>query len=407
MALNFPPNPEDKSIYIDPSSGLKYIFNGSVGGWETAIQPPVITNTDEEPSIELEGFLWWNHPDRMLYVYKGGDWIPIMRAGGSGYLGVPVVCDCVPPEYAREGWLWWDTRGGNLYVYYCDEPDYEVEGATGSCQWVVVVNGNDSGKGDALAIVSDEPPQVPQDGQMWYNNGTDVLYVWDAADPGQWKQAVPGYGGGDDGGAPSLITTQQPLRSQTNSSNVTNISIDQATTAKTGVVRFAKTGDEDANDVAVTPNFLKNNQDIVPDATDTRKGIVRLASDLQDTDGVVTAGVLKENASNEGFSNPVGTILMYASNSAPEGYLICNGDTLNIDASGNGMVQGVNGNFQKLYDLLGTSYSNNSEVRLPDMKGNLPKGYNTGNFGQYEAIQVDSGSQLTIGSISMVYCIKY
>ena len=33
MALNFPPNPGDKSIYIDPSSGLKYIFNGSVGAW--------------------------------------------------------------------------------------------------------------------------------------------------------------------------------------------------------------------------------------------------------------------------------------------------------------------------------------------------------------------------------------
>ena len=59
MALNFPNNPTDKQIHIDPASGLKYIFNGSVGGWETAIQPPVITSTDEEPDIKLEGFLWW------------------------------------------------------------------------------------------------------------------------------------------------------------------------------------------------------------------------------------------------------------------------------------------------------------------------------------------------------------
>ena len=402
MALNFPPNPSDKKIYIDPSSGLKYIFNGSIGGWETAIQPPVITTTDEEPTIELEGFLWWNHPDRMLYVYKGGDWIPIMRAGGSGYLGVPVVCAPKPPEYAREGWLWWDTIGGNLYVYYCDEPDYEVEGATGSCQWVVVVNGNDSGKGDALAIVSDEEPQAPQDGQMWYNNGTDVLYVWDAAEPGQWKQAVAGGTGG--GGGSSNIQGTLPIRAFTNSSGVTNISIDQATTNKIGAVRFAKSGDENANDVAVTPQYLNNNSTLIPDATDTKKGVVRLASDLSDTDGVVTAGVLKQNAANEGFSNPVGTVIMFAADAPPAGYLVCNGDTL---PSGQGQVQGINADFTELYNLLGTSYSTNATVKLPDMRGNFSKGYNTGNFGQYEASKYNSGTQETISSITMLYCIKY
>ena len=402
MALNFPPNPSDKAIYIDPSSGLKYIFNGSIGGWETAIQPPVITNTDEEPSIELEGFLWWNHPDRMLYVYKGGDWIPIMRAGGSGYLGVPVVCAPAPPENAREGWLWWDTLGGNLYVYYCDEPDYDVEGATGSCQWVIVVNGNDSGKGDALAIVSDEEPQNPQDGQMWYNNGTDVLYVWDAAEPGQWKQAVAGGSGG--GGGTGSITTTQPLRHLTNSSGVTNISIDQATTTKIGAVRFAKSGDENANDVAVTPQYLNNNSTLIPDATDTRKGVVRLASDLQDTDGVVTAGVLKQNSASEGFSNPIGTVITFASDTPPAGYLVCNGDTV---PDGVGMIQGITADFTELYNLLGTSYSTNSTVKLPDMRGNFPKGYGTGVFGRYEAVKFNSGTEETISSIMLLYCIKY
>ena len=401
MALNFPPNPSDKAIYIDPSSGLKYIFNGSIGGWETAIQPPVITTTDDEPNIELEGFLWWNHPDRMLYVYKGGDWIPIMRAGGSGFLGVPVVCAPKPPDFAKEGWLWWDTLGGNLYVYYCDEPDYEVEGATGSCQWVITVNGGDSGKGDALAIVSDETPQNPQDGQMWYNNGTDVLYVWDAADPGQWKQAVAG---GTGGGGSGTITTTQPLRHQTNSSGFTNISIDQATTTKIGAVRFAKVGDESSNDVAVTPQYLTNNSTLVPDATDTKKGIVRLASDLQDTDGVVTAGVLKQNAANEGFSNPVGTVIMFAADKAPSGYLICSGDSV---PNGVGEIQGVPADFSELYSLLGTSYSTNSEVKLPNMKGNFPKGYNNGTFGMYEASKYNSGTEETISSITMQYCIKY
>jgi len=286
-------------------------------------------------------------------------------------------------------------------VYYCDEPDYEVEGATGSCQWVVVVNGNDSGKGDALAIVSDETPQNPQDGQMWYNNGTDVLYVWDAADPGQWKQAVPG---GSGSGGSGTITTTQPLRHQTNSSGITNISIDQATTTKIGAVRFAKVGDETANDVAVTPQYLTNNSTLIPDATDTKKGIVRLASDLQDTDGVVTAGVLKENSASEGFSNPVGTVIMFASDAPPSGYLVCDGREINAD----GTIAGEPENFKDLYDLLGSSYSaNSSTCKLPDMRGNFSKGYNTGNFGQYEASKYNSGTQETISSITMLYCIKY
>ena len=400
MALNFPPNPVDKSIYIDPSSGLKYIFNGSVGGWETAIQPPVICNTDEEPVIELEGFLWWNHPDRMLYVYKGGDWIPIMRAGGSGGLGVPVVCDNKPPTPAREGWLWWDTVGGNLYVYYCDEADYNLTGASGSCQWVIVVNGNNSGAGDAVAIVSDVEPISPQDGQLWYNTGTDRLLIYDI-DNGIWKE-VGGSGGGNN--SPVNLTTQEPLRSLTNSNGVTNISIDQATTTKIGAVRFAKSGDENSGDVAVTPTFLKNNDSIIGDATTTQKGVVKLAADFSDTGDVLTPGVLMAGAVSQGLGNPTGTIIMFASDLPPAGYLVCNGDTVPY---GPGNVQGVSADFTDLHNLVGTSYSTNSTHKLPDMRSKFSKGYGTGNFGEYESIKLKGGVDESIDSITMLYCIKY
>ena len=71
------------------------------------------------------------------------------------------------------------------------------------------------------------------------------------------------------------------------------------------------------------------------------------------------------------------------------------------------MIQGITADFTELYNLLGTSYSTNSTVKLPDMRGNFSKGYNTGNFGQYEASKYNSGTQETISSISFLYCVKY
>jgi microcystin-dependent protein len=401
MALNFPNNPTDKQIHIDPASGLKYIFNGSVGGWETAIQPPVITSTDEEPSIKLEGFLWWNHPDRMLYVYKGGDWIPIMTGGGSGFLGVPVVCAPYPPEYAREGWLWWHSIEGNLYVYYCDEPDHDVEGAVGSCQWVITNTAASDGGAEALAIVSDIQPQSPKDGQIWYNSGTGALWVYDAEDPGSWNEVTGGSGGGSGGGGSSgggSITGTTPI-TVTSPSGTTNISIKDATTTQKGAVRFAKSGDEGSNNVALTPAFLKSSGgDMIPDATETIKGVVRLATDLDDSDGVVTAAVLDRDADSAGFSNPVGTIIMFASELPPAGYLLCNGDVIQ---SGMTSVQGMMIDTTKLHSVLGTSYSTNSNVKLPDARGNFIRGFDAGanqdadpsrQFGEYQSDSVRGGT---------------
>ena len=387
MALNFPPNPVDKSIYIDPSSGLKYIFNGSVGGWETAIQPPVICNTDEEPAIELEGFLWWNHPNRMLYVYKGGDWIPIMEAGGSGGLAVPVVCASTPPTPAKEGWLWWDTIGGNLYVYYIDEPNTNVPGDTGDGQWVIVVNNNSSGGGDALAIVSDKTPPSPQDGMIWFNNSTETLNVYDASEQ-TWNVI-----GGGSGGNTSIIGSS-PIRVSPNIYGGNTVAIDKASTSNQGSVQLAKSGDENSSDRVVTPNFLQTNDSVLPPATTTKLGVVRLAADFTDTNDALTPGVLKANATSEGLGNPVGTVIIFAVDSAPAGYLICNGGQIPAGDE-----------YNELRDLLGTTYG--ASGTLPDMRGNFIKGYKTGTFGQFESTQVSSGSDVDIDCITMNYCIKY
>lgn len=251
MALNFPPNPGDKSIYIDPSSGLKYIFNGSVGAWETAIQPPVITSSEEQPLLQLEGFLWWSHPERMLYIFKGGNWLPIMAPGGSGGLGVPVVCAPEPPENAEEGWLWWHSIEGNLYVYYVDEAP-GVDGVEGTGQWVsVMTNMNGAGTQAALSINSEMPPIAPIDGQLWFNTSNQTLYVWDA--PAQvWYPAAHGAN------ISTNIEVKDPLyMSKTGGFHTLNIR--RATTFDEGVSRFAdvnNTADQTKTNLYVSPAYL-------------------------------------------------------------------------------------------------------------------------------------------------------
>ena len=70
MTLNFPS--DTSQPYIDPSSGLKYVFNGAVGAWETALQPPVVVS-DSAPDLNIPGFLWWDSVGGSLYVrYNDG-----------------------------------------------------------------------------------------------------------------------------------------------------------------------------------------------------------------------------------------------------------------------------------------------------------------------------------------------
>ena len=251
MALNFPPNPLDKSIYIDPSSGLKYIFNGSVGAWETALQPPVITSTEEKPLLKLEGFLWWDHLERVLYIFKGGEWIPIMAPGGSGYLGVPVICAPEPPEIAKEGWLWWSTLEGNLYVYYIDESDGITEG-TG--QWVnTQANSGTGGVYNARAVPSAHPPVAPVNGELWFNTSNATLYVWDAA-KGSWLPAAHGD---------QIVAdteAKDPLYF-TKINGISTIAIHDASVHRKGVARFANyqdNSDKTKGNLMVSPVYLNN-----------------------------------------------------------------------------------------------------------------------------------------------------
>ena len=164
MALNFP-RPE-QSPFVDPESGLKYIFNPTIGAWESAIQPPVIVTYDNNPpDLNIEGFLWYNNIDQTLYIYRNGTWVPVV----DGEYG-PVFIGINPPLYPNMGDLWWDPVSGNLFVWYDD--------ATSS-QWMPATANSGSGlTTSGSAYVGPFAPGAPYEGQMWFNSSNNTCQIW-------------------------------------------------------------------------------------------------------------------------------------------------------------------------------------------------------------------------------------
>lgn len=377
MALNFPPNPTDESIYVDPSSGLKYIYNLSIGGWETAIQPPVVVTTDgNPPDIQITGFLWWNAQDQVMYLFRNGLWTPVSGSGGSGE-GATVTVDSTPHLNPVQGDLWWDTVSGRMFVYYIDD---------NSQQWVPASPAVGGGGADGVFVGESAPdPATSIEGDLWFNPINNQLYVFTL---GAWvptSSAVAGV---------NSVTGLDPVEIL-GTANDPIISVKVATTTQTGVSRHANQGEVDAavaDDVVLTPVRLKNGIDgYLPQATEERKGVMEIATESEtlagaDTLKAVTPATL--NAALSASGNPPGTVIAFAGATAPTGYLICNGD---IIPNGIGTVQTVTADFTNLYNAIGASFSGNGvDHVLPDLRGEFIRGWSQGKAG------VDTGR--TLGS---------
>lgn len=375
MALNFPLNPSDGEPYVDPTSGLKYIFNTSIGGWETAIQPPVIITTDgNAPDIAIDGFLWWDAQTRVLYVLRGGSWAPVSNdggGGGGGGGGASVTVSDTPPANAIQGDLWWDSAEGNLYIYYVD-PD--------SNQWVIAspnVGGADSGN----IFTGPSAPSNAIEGTLWYNTLDNTIYVYHK---GAWVPSSSAVAGVNSvTGAIPIFTSGTPADPI--------IAIQQGNTTSVGAVRFATQPEVDSVaqvDAALTPGRLGSGIDAyLPDATESVRGVAETATAQEaiagtDNTKMITPATL--SVAQAAAANPVGTIISYAGETAPSGYLVCNGDLLADSALQT--IQGVAADFRPLRNVLGTAYSaNNSDVVLPDLRGEFLRGWSAGKIG------VDSG----------------
>ena len=385
MALNFPSNTTQP--YIDPVSGLKYIFNPSVGAWETAIQPPAIIS-EGPPSVRIPGFLWWDQNDGSLYIYyKDDDSEQWVEAVPNGDLIRNVSISDAPPINPVNGDLWWCSAGndgsfqggGRLYVYYCDQEGDPDNTAGSNCQWMDASPNTGNGDGGAYdgpnVTVGPNQPIDPNTGDFWYNTTEDILYIYDGF---IWQNTSdsPGTSFGVEtvrGDAPILITgtSENPIVTVTN-----------ATQIATGVVRFAtqtEANEGTMNDVAISPltmkNALQNNVEVyIPDATETQKGIIRIATDNEVANGVndttaVTPKKLKDQINRSGIGNPTGAVIAFAGGSVPDGYLLCDGSEV------------VRTQYEDLFDVIGCDFGDGNGAttfNLPDLRGEFVRGLDNG-----------------------------
>ena len=372
MALNFPLNPDDQSIYIDPVSGLKYIFNKAIGGWETAIQPPVIVTEGIQPDITIEGFLWWDNAARNLYILRNGQWTPV--AGDTdGTTTVTVSSD--PPPSPTQGDLWWDNAGGTLYIYYVDND---------SPQWVIAApNLNTDDR--SVVYTGLTSPDQPLQGDMWFNTANNELLVYHN---GNWVSVVASNSG------ISSVTGIVPILTNT-VQGATTISIRDASTTEKGAARYATQQEVSAkiNDsVAISPYRLAVGIDgYLPDATESTRGVMKIATEsqmIQLADDTVAVTPAKLQAAIQSTGNPTGSIITYANIVPPNGYLLCNGDILPSVTDNYigyvkdgilvpvGTANSIAVNFQALRSVLGTTYSSNdTDVLLPDLRGVFIRSY--------------------------------
>jgi hypothetical protein len=354
MALDFPSN--TSAPYIDPVSGLKYIFNASVGGWEAAIQPPAVVS-DTAPTITIPGFLWWDSENGSLYVYyqdeNSSQWV---EAAPSGAASAVARVSAAAPTSPNDGEIWWDTTSGNLYIYYNDG---------NSQQWIQATN---YGQSDGLYTSGTTTtsgvaaPSTANANDLWYNTTDKTLYInYKTGSNANWVKihdiastlAVTSI----TGTAPVVVTA----------GTTPTISVNAATETTSGVVKIAAVIDstESSQNHVLTPRVLSESiSSYLPDASSTVKGIVELATQAEVIDGTlsnkaVTPLVLKQSLPQ--ITNvPIGGIIQYGAPTTPTGYLKCDG----------ALVSRVT--YAALFQVIGTAYGigdGATTFKLPTIAG--------------------------------------
>jgi len=117
-----------------------------------------------------------------LHSEMGSSILPNLPGTGSGG-GASVDVSEIPPQVAIEGNIWFNKNNGKLYVYIVDGD---------SSQWVQPSVSAGIG-GGASVEVSDTAPASPTEGTIWYNSSNANLYIYVSDDDSeQWIQpAVP------------------------------------------------------------------------------------------------------------------------------------------------------------------------------------------------------------------------
>jgi len=351
MALNFPV--DTSAPYVDPTSGLKYVYNNAVGAWEPAIQPPVIYSAaPTPPDIQIEGFLWFDGTN--LYVYHNSAWT---LAGGAGS-GASVTVGDAAPATPGGGDLWWDSANGRLFVYYID---------IDSSQWVDA-SPNISGSNGSNVFSGPNAPSNAVEGALWFNTTTNQLYVYTSD---TWVETQNSVSGVTEvtGTLPITITgtTADPV-----------VGVSQASTSATGVVRLATQAETDAateGNVVLTPGGLAAGIDnYLPQASEVTRGAIELATTAEvqvgtNTTKAVTPDTLSSSLAALGLAIPSGSVTAFAGAAAPAGYLICDGSQVSRTT------------YADLYAVIADTYGagdGSTTFNLPDLRGEFIRGLDGG-----------------------------
>ena len=166
------------------------------------------------------------------------------------------------------------------------------------------------------------------------------------------------------------------------------------------VVRADKLEAENIKAASIDATNLSSNSLTTTDFSSTTSSLGRATSTILNTnnlnsstssigDSIATSFEIQEKIN--ALSVPIGTILPFIGESAPDGYLICNGQTLD----------GVSDErFYKLYDVIETKFGGTSRAnyQVPDLNGYFLRGASSptsvGTF-QSDATAVNGLSQYT------------
>lgn len=343
MSLNFPS--DTSNPYVDPSSGLKYVYNGSVGAWETALQPPVVVS-DTPPTLDIPGFLWWDSISGTLFVrYNDGNSEQWVEATPSAVAKQSFVAPTAPP-LAASGDIWWNTLERKLYIR-AEEAWEDV--ALRVNEYVA-----DTSQDITFSYYS---PKTYKQGDLWYSRAEGRMYIYSAIQDFEgWKALTPEPKPVDIG--VGSVAVDEPLVVNKLGSTV-ELSVRAASTNSTGVMRFASQTEvnEGRGRAAVTPTTLKEAFDkylpTIPEVASLQEVIEGVANK------VVTAEQL---ASVMVDGNPTGTVISFAGSTAPLGYLLCDGSEVSRT------------DYADLFSVIGTDYgigNGATTFNLPNLTGTV------------------------------------
>jgi len=165
--LDFPDNPVIGQVY---NTGLK-TWKWSGYGWTTlgTGDGTVIATSEAPPADPSIGDLWFNTTTAVLFIYyvdgdSTGQWVTVSTSTNADTSGANVVSQDNPPSTPEEGDLWFNTVTGVLYIYHNDD---------NTLQWVTVTQSTAStGEGGASVVISDTAPSSPDIGDLWFDSTT-------------------------------------------------------------------------------------------------------------------------------------------------------------------------------------------------------------------------------------------